>query len=138
MAVALLPKDARNRALSYDCHIRGHCAGWPGVGALSRSEGRSIIVAGVAICAGVTRANPAGRFEPWQAGADSLSLLREHRNLALAHISASAHAAPVSEAALQSEMALRTAVVSVRCLPHPPGLCPAICRAPVRPRARAP
>jgi predicted ATPase/DNA-binding winged helix-turn-helix (wHTH) protein len=42
-----------------------------------------------------------------------LSLLRQHRkhlDLALAHISASADTAPMCEAALQSEMALRTAV----------------------------
>jgi predicted ATPase/DNA-binding winged helix-turn-helix (wHTH) protein len=42
-----------------------------------------------------------------------LSLLREHRkhlDLALAHISARAETMPMSEAALQSEMALRTAV----------------------------
>jgi predicted ATPase/DNA-binding winged helix-turn-helix (wHTH) protein len=42
-----------------------------------------------------------------------LSLLREHKkylDLALAHISASANSAPISEAALRSEMVLRTAV----------------------------
>jgi predicted ATPase/DNA-binding winged helix-turn-helix (wHTH) protein len=42
-----------------------------------------------------------------------LSLLKEHRkhlDLALAHISASADTVPVTEAALRSEMALRTAV----------------------------
>jgi len=42
-----------------------------------------------------------------------LSLLREHRkflDLALAHISASANSVPTTEAALRSEMALRTAV----------------------------
>ena len=42
-----------------------------------------------------------------------LSLLREHKrhlDLALDHISASADGAPISEAALRSEMALRTAV----------------------------
>ena len=42
-----------------------------------------------------------------------LSLLREHKkylDLALGHISASANTAPISEAALRSEMALRTAI----------------------------
>jgi predicted ATPase/DNA-binding winged helix-turn-helix (wHTH) protein len=42
-----------------------------------------------------------------------LSLLREHKkylDLALAHISASANTAPICEAELQSEMALRTAI----------------------------
>ena len=42
-----------------------------------------------------------------------LSLLREHRkhlDLALAHISASADTVPMTEAALRSEMALRTAM----------------------------
>jgi predicted ATPase len=42
-----------------------------------------------------------------------LSLLREHKkylDLALAHISAGANSAPISEAALRSEMVLRTAV----------------------------
>jgi predicted ATPase/DNA-binding winged helix-turn-helix (wHTH) protein len=45
-----------------------------------------------------------------------LSLLREHRkhlDLALVHISASADVAPISEAALRSEMALRTAIALV-------------------------
>jgi predicted ATPase/DNA-binding winged helix-turn-helix (wHTH) protein len=42
-----------------------------------------------------------------------LSLLREHKkylDLALGHISASANTAPISDAALRSEMALRTAI----------------------------
>jgi predicted ATPase/DNA-binding winged helix-turn-helix (wHTH) protein len=42
-----------------------------------------------------------------------LSLLREHKkylDLALGHISANANTAPISEAALRSEMALRTAI----------------------------
>jgi predicted ATPase/DNA-binding winged helix-turn-helix (wHTH) protein len=42
-----------------------------------------------------------------------LSLLREHKkylDLALGHISAGAHTTPIREAALQSEMALRTAI----------------------------